>query len=424
MIVRWFGREQGRLREQKNVFERNEHQISNKCGRKNMALTNDIMLRIMQFIKMKYMREGEIGNKSFLMLGKQEMHLHESFLDVLEESGLIDCKEKFGERELEDSVLFFLAVGFKEVRALDVSDYEKADIIFDLNYELPKELENRFDIVFDGGVIEHVFNVATAFLNICKMTKIGGYIFSINPVYNYIHNTFWNISPEMFLDFYSANEYKILDCSMITWLSEDRENRAWAERPVIWSPDVRLLNFQCGGGLCAGEYLRMLNRLCSNPHPHTWIIAQKTHSREFVYPIVSGYAKKHKGESEDYTNRTIKMRPRYDISKLIAWLKNKEKICIYCAGETFKTIMKALYENNLDSKIGKVFDSDLNKLGGSAVGKKIEYLNDNTYSEEEDILICSEQYSQEVYKQLCEKGYKSEKIFKITDDLFLKDIYH
>ncbi len=44
-----------------------------------MAFTNDLLLRTVQFIKSAYSDE-EIRSKSFLMLGKQEMHLHEAML--------------------------------------------------------------------------------------------------------------------------------------------------------------------------------------------------------------------------------------------------------------------------------------------------------------------------------------------------------
>lgn len=382
-----------------------------------MSFTNDILLRAVQFIRSVY---GEdIKDKSFLMVGRQEMHLHEAILDVLYESGLIDDKKKFSDEDLEDSVLFFRKLGFKEVHALDVSDYESADIIFNLNDQLPKELEEKFDMIYDGGVIEHVFDVANALLNICKMAKVGGYIFDINPVYNYIHNAFWNISPEMFLDFYSANEYKILDCSMFTFLAENIENRAWPDRPVIWSPDVRLMSFM--GNLYPGEHIRSLNKLCSNPHPHTWIIAQKTHSGDFIYPIVSGYAKKHRGEREDNSKRTMKIREKFDISKVLGWIEKKEKIDLYSSGRTCEKIMKALYENSLDNKIGRVFDSNMDKLGACIMGRKIEYLNGNTYSDGE-VLICSEKYAQEIYTQLCKKGIKPERIYRLTDPIFVKDI--
>lgn len=380
-----------------------------------MAFTNDLLLRTVQFIKSAYSDE-EIRSKSFLMLGKQEMHLHEAMLTVLEEAGLIADTHKFGDKELEDSVLFFKTLGFKEVHALDVSDYEHADIIFNLNDDLPKDLKGKFDIVFDGGVIEHVFNVSNALLNICKLTKVGGYIFNINPVYNYIHNTFWNISPEMFLDFYSANSYRILDCSIITFLTEDREKRAWPDRPVIWSPDVRLMGFS--GVLNVGEHIRSLNKLCPNPLPHTWIIAQKMQDGDFIYPIVSGYAKKHKGEQEDTSIRTMRVRHKYDISKVIQWISGRDGVNLYDTGQTFEIIMKALYENSLESKVSKVFDPDPNKIGAQIMGKEVFYLNDNTLGKEEEILICSEKKAEEMYGQICRKGFASANVYRLSDTIF------
>ncbi len=353
------------------------------------------------------------------MLGKQEMHLHEDFLDVLKESELIADKSQFGEKELEDSVLFFKALGFKEVHALDVSNYERADIIFNLNDDLPEDLMCKFDVIFDGGVIEHVFDVGKAFTSICKMTAVGGIIISCNPVYNYIHNTFWNISPEMFLDFYSVNNYSILDCSIFTWLAEDIERREWPERPIIWSPDVRCMNYI--HPLYAGQHLRSLNKLCTNPHPHTYIVARKTHNEELIYPIVSGYARKHRGEKEETGRRTSKRRTKYDMSKIVKFIESKDKIALYGANDICKAIMKALYENNLEDRVLKVFEFDTDKIGMDIMGKSVCYLNNNTISDDEEILICNEN-ADETYQLLCKKGIASERVYRLMDVQFLKEI--
>jgi len=246
-----------------------------------MAFTNDILLRTLQFMKMM---EGDIKEKKLLMLGKQSLFLTENIFSILEESDINQDIEKFGEKELTDSISFFKALGFKEVHALDMSDYENADIIFNLNDDLPEELVEEFDVVFDGGVIEHVFDAVKAFKNMCRMTKVGGYIFSLNPIYNYIYNTYWNFSSEVFLDFYAANEYKILDCSIITFLANDIETRGWGNRPVIWSPDIRFLNEI--HPLYTGKHIRSLHTLAENPHPHIFVIAKKTNDREFIIPTV------------------------------------------------------------------------------------------------------------------------------------------
>ena len=55
---------------------------------------------------------------------------------------------------------FFATCGYRETRALDVSDFEGAEIVFDLNrHNTPAELAGQFDLVFNGGTIEHVFHV-------------------------------------------------------------------------------------------------------------------------------------------------------------------------------------------------------------------------------------------------------------------------
>src|SRR6185436_204491 len=54
----------------------------------------------------------------------------------------------------------FEAIGCTEFHEMDHSDYEGADVAQDLNLPLRNELASRFDVVFDGGTLEHVFNVA------------------------------------------------------------------------------------------------------------------------------------------------------------------------------------------------------------------------------------------------------------------------
>jgi hypothetical protein len=53
-----------------------------------------------------------------------------------------------------DQFSFFKAIGFKNVDTLDLSDYEGANIIFDLNEDkIPSGLINKYDLIYDGGYI-------------------------------------------------------------------------------------------------------------------------------------------------------------------------------------------------------------------------------------------------------------------------------
>ncbi|MBX6422820.1 class I SAM-dependent methyltransferase [Thermosulfurimonas sp. F29] len=45
------------------------------------------------------------------------------------------------------------------------------EIFLDLTIPIPKELENQFDVVFNHTTLEHIFDVFTAFQNLCRLTK-------------------------------------------------------------------------------------------------------------------------------------------------------------------------------------------------------------------------------------------------------------
>lgn len=48
---------------------------------------------------------------------------------------------------------------------------EEGEIFLDLEAPLPAELRQRFDVVFNHTVLEHVYDVQSAFKNLCDMTK-------------------------------------------------------------------------------------------------------------------------------------------------------------------------------------------------------------------------------------------------------------
>lgn len=119
------------------------------------------------------------------------------------------------EKYITDSFLF-RSLGFSEYKSVDYSDYESADFIFDLNKSnLPKNLINQFDAIFDCGTIEHVFNLSNALNNIFSMLKISGRIFHYSPSINYIDHGFYMFSPTFFYDYYTENNFEINSINLI-----------------------------------------------------------------------------------------------------------------------------------------------------------------------------------------------------------------
>jgi hypothetical protein len=93
---------------------------------------------------------------------------------------------------------FFRALGARRVASLDVSDFEGAAFVHDLNQPIPSDWHQRFDVVYDGGTLEHVFHFPTALRNCMEMVRVGGRLFLHTVVNNFCGHGFYQFSPELF----------------------------------------------------------------------------------------------------------------------------------------------------------------------------------------------------------------------------------
>jgi SAM-dependent methyltransferase len=98
---------------------------------------------------------------------------------------------------------FFKALGVQHLVTIDASDFEGATLVQDLNLPIPDELKSRFDVVYDGGTLEHVFNFPTAIRNCMEMTKTGGRVILHTPANNHFGHGFYQFSPELFFRIFS-----------------------------------------------------------------------------------------------------------------------------------------------------------------------------------------------------------------------------
>jgi hypothetical protein len=97
----------------------------------------------------------------------------------------------------------FALLGAKQVSSIDVSDYEQPTQIHDFNQPLPASLMKQFSVVFDGGTIEHVFNIPQAFKNCMEMVRIGGHFIQANMANNFMGHGFWQFCPELIYRIFS-----------------------------------------------------------------------------------------------------------------------------------------------------------------------------------------------------------------------------
>ena len=119
-------------------------------------------------------------------------------------------------KEWMDDVRFFRMLGFPSVDSLDINDFEGATILHDLNSPIPSDsiLRGKFDLVFDGGTMEHVFHTPNFLANCIDLTKIWGRIVHSVPM-DMVNHGFYNFSPTLFEDFYAVNHFEIN--SLLVW---------------------------------------------------------------------------------------------------------------------------------------------------------------------------------------------------------------
>lgn len=106
---------------------------------------------------------------------------------------------------------FFLLWGIENVEVLDIDDYEGADHLFDLNEsECPSNLRSQFDLIVDGGSLEHCFNFPNALKSLNMMLRNEGVIFHTNPANKMLDHGFYQISPTLYSDYYQAANFDLL----------------------------------------------------------------------------------------------------------------------------------------------------------------------------------------------------------------------
>lgn len=215
----------------------------------------------------------EYDGKKLLMLGKQKVYCtYQEFFDNSDKIGFdynkdfLIGKNLYYGRSMDSSILFGL-LGFSEVLALDMSAYEGADILFDLrNPSLPPELEDRFDIIFDGGTLEHIIDPIRAMDNICKMLKIGGMVLHMVPSAQMVDHGVYSFSPTFFKEYYQMKGFFI---NHLNFFIFQKGKLAYC------SPDCRSINCY-----------QYVNDYCNLPNAYTLLSCQAIKDTNLVSNIL------------------------------------------------------------------------------------------------------------------------------------------
>jgi len=181
-------------------------------------------------------------------------------------------------RQVSDRSIF-LALGGCRVKALDVSPYEGAEIIHNLNEPIPDSLRESADFIVDGSTLDNVFDPAMALRNLAAMLKPGGRLLMINA-WSPRDGSYQLCSPAWYFDFCVTNGFA--DCKTYCCISAgNRANTYWLDPAFMRTAEARV---------------RVPLLACWWRIPFTLVLAEK--AREPSSPIVSPTQAHYRSERE------------------------------------------------------------------------------------------------------------------------------
>lgn len=166
-----------------------------------------------------------------LMLGRQGVNRAKERPRVRELARGLGVQGKLNSKfDMVDGVM--AAIGFSAVDALDISDYQGAEVLQDLSAPVPVELYDSYDLIYDGGTTEHVFNLPVAFENVEKMLSDGGVFVSANLLNGDPTHGLYQFGPDLVYSYWGRSRgLEVLCCVALPIDDEDNF-------PAVDIPDI------------------------------------------------------------------------------------------------------------------------------------------------------------------------------------------
>lgn len=149
-----------------------------------------------------------LGRQTVFMTPDQAQALVERCGVTLRADAKIDYdKMPYGrEKRFISDVSFFSLFSDASVVACDVSDSEGADIIFSLSDEPPPPMLGAYDFIYNGSVLDNVFDPAACIRNVSRMMKPDGVIFHYEGAMHF-GLAYLKFTPDWLFDFYALNGF-------------------------------------------------------------------------------------------------------------------------------------------------------------------------------------------------------------------------
>jgi hypothetical protein len=208
-------------------------------------------------------------------------------------------------------------LGFK-VDSIDASDYEGANIIHDLNRPVPEFMRSQYDLVYDGGTLEHIYNFPIALQSAMQMVKIGGHIMLNTPANNQCGHGFYQFSPELFFRiFLPENGFELLRIYMT-----GPDGPHHVVDPALVRQRVTLLNSD--GAMLMVHAKKISDVITSYPRQSDYITAWAEHKLE-----------KHDGSIKSFLRRVLPRNKIEGISQILNRVRQHRAVAQWKRDSTF-----------------------------------------------------------------------------------------
>ena len=136
----------------------------------------------------------------FLSLGSQAVSDQPNVIDEYAE------KNGYGEFKSTHALSALLKERYGVDEYVDLDANDSAAVKADLTAPLDEALYERWRCIYNGGTLEHIFDVAAAFKNVHRLLAEGGVVIHALPVSWFGHG-FYNFTPRLFHYLAEANGY-------------------------------------------------------------------------------------------------------------------------------------------------------------------------------------------------------------------------
>jgi hypothetical protein len=122
---------------------------------------------------------------------------------------------------------------------------ERTDFMIDLSTPVPGDLKDRFDVVFNHTTLEHIYEIRTAFRNLCLMSR--DIVIIIVPFAQEMHSTdsfgdYWRFTPMSLRRLFNENNYSVVfeaispfkNAGIYLFFAGSRSPQKWKDKMPEW----------------------------------------------------------------------------------------------------------------------------------------------------------------------------------------------